>query len=127
MYILSFIVPSPEVKLFGVSSGSTRVLGSSVSLTCTIQHQRGRYVDTPTTVISSWDAPNNIYSGDNEDNVTSVDLNIASLGTADSGVYRCLANMVDSSGNEYIADSSTATASESIVISKMKCHILHVC
>ena len=78
-------------------------------------------MDTPTTVISRWDAPNTAYGGDSEEDATSVDLNIASLERADSGVYSCSANVVDSSDNKYIADSTIATAFERIIISKMKC------
>ena len=111
-------VPSPEVEISGVSNSSTHVFGSSLSLNCTIRPQGGDNVDTPTTVISSWDTPNPTYGGDNDANATSVDLNIASLETADSGVYKCSANVVDCSGNEYVVDSTTAHASKSIIVSK---------
>ena len=101
-----------------MSSGSEFVSGSSLSLTCTIQRQGGDYVDTPTTVLSSWNAPNTTYGGDNEADASSVDLNIASLETADSGNYMCSADVVDSSGSEYVVNSTTATDTTSIVVSK---------
>ena len=68
--------------------------------------------------MSSWNAPNTAYGGDNENGATSVDLNIASLETADSGVYSCSANVVDSSGSEYVVDSITGNDTISIVVSK---------
>ena len=111
-------VPSPEVEISGVTNGSEFVSGSSLSLTCTINPQRGDYVDTPTTVMPRWDVPNTAYGGDNEDDATSVDLNIASLETADSGVYSCSANVVDSSRSEYVVDSTTESGTISIVVSK---------
>ena len=70
--------------------------------------------------MSSWDVPNTAYGGDNDANATSVDLNIASLETADSGVYSCSANVVDSSGSEYVVDSPTGSGTISIVVSKFK-------
>ena len=114
------LVPSPEVEVSGVTSGSEFVSGSSLSLTCTIQPQGGNYVDTPTTVMSRWYTPNTayIYDGDNDANAISVNLNIVRLETADSGVYRCSANVVDSSGSEYVVDSSTGSGTISITVSK---------
>ena len=103
-----------------MTSGLELVSGSYFSLTCTIQPQRENYVDTPTTVMSSWDTPNTTYGGDNDANATSVDLNIASLETADSGVYSCSANVVDSSGSEYIVNSATGNDAISIVVSKCR-------
>ena len=113
------VVLSPEIQLFGVSSGSGYVSGSSLSLTCTIQRKGVDYVDTPTIVMSSWDAPNTAYDRNNEAHSSSVNLDIASLETADSGDYMCSAAVVDSSDSEYIVSSATATASKSIVISKL--------
>ena len=101
-----------------MTSGSEFVSGSSLSLTCTIRPQGGDSVDTPTTVMSRWDAPNAAYDRDNDANATSVDLNIGSLETADSGVYLCLANVVESSGSKYVVDSTTGNNSISIVVSK---------
>ena len=113
------------MEISGVSSGSEFVSGSSLSLTCTIQRQGGDYVDTPTTVMSSWDAPNTAYDRDNEANASSVDLDIDSLETADSGDYMCSADVVDSSGSEYVVNSTTATDTISIVVSKyMYMHIV---
>ena len=111
-----------------MTSGSEFVSGSSLSLTCTIRPQGGDYVDTPSTVMSRWDAPNTAYDGDNDANATSVNLNIASLETADSGVYNCSANVVDSSGSEYVVDSTTGSGTISIVVSKceFKYNIIHV-
>ena len=79
-------------------------------------------MDTPTTVMSIWYAPNTTYGGNNDANATSVKLNIASLETADSGVYRCSANVVDSIGSEYIVDSPTGSGTISITVSTCKYH-----
>ena len=124
-----FPVPSPEVEISGVTNGSEFVSGSSLSLTCTIRPQEGDYVDTPTTVMSSWDAPNiiHVYGGDNDANTTSMDLNITSLETADSGVYSCSANVVDSSGSEYVVDSPTGNNIISIIVRKCEFKYISTC
>ena len=75
-------------------------------------------MDTPTTVMSSWDAPNNTYDRDNKANETSVELNISSVQTADSGDYMCSASVTDSSDSVYVVDSDTATDMVNIIISK---------
>ena len=94
---------------------SELVSGSPLSLTCSIQPSS---VDTPTTVMSSWTAPNNIYDEVNAVNDTSVELMISSVETADSGDYICAARVTDSCGNEYIVDSDLATYTVSILVSK---------
>ena len=103
---------------------SELVYGSPLSLTCSIQPSS---VDTPTTVMSSWTAPNGVYYRVNPVNDTSVELMISSVETADSGNYICAARVTDSSGSEYIVDSDVATYTVSILVSKF-CHIdLLVC
>ena len=88
---------------------SELVSGSPLSLTCSIQPSS---VDTPTTVMPSWTAPNNTVSG------TSAELMISSVETADSGDYICSVRVTDSSGSEYVVDSELATDSVNIVVSK---------
>ena len=85
------------------------VSGSPLSLTCSIQPSS---VDTPTTVMSSWTAPDNTVIG------TSVELMISSVETADSGDYICSVRVTDSSGSEYVLDSELAIDSVNIVVSK---------
>ena len=88
---------------------SELVSGSPLSLTCSIQPSS---VDTPTTVMSNWIAPNNAVSG------TSVELMISSVETADSGEYICSVRVTDFSGSEYVVDSELATDYVIIVVSK---------
>ena len=88
---------------------SELVSGSALSLTCSIQPSS---VDTPTTIMSSWTAPNNTVVG------ISVELMISSVETADSGDYTCSVRVTDSSGSEYVMDSELATDSVNIVVSK---------
>ena len=110
-------VPSPVVMVSGPAE-SELVAGSSLSLTCSIQPQGGGSVDTAATIMSSWDAPNSVYDGQNTANVTSVPLNIASVQTADTGVYTCSASVTDSTGSVYVMDSTSATDTVSIIVSK---------
>ena len=110
----SHTVPSPVVALSGISGGSEFVSGSSFSLTCSIQPQGVEHVDTPTTVMSSWDAPSSEYDTDNPANASSVVLDIASLQTADTGDYTCSALVSDSSGSGYVVDSEEVTDTVSI-------------
>ena len=93
------------------------VSGSSLSFTCTIQPQGEDYVDTPTTVMSSWNTPDSNYDGNSQLNETN-DLYIAKLKTADSGEYACSAKVVDSSGARYVMNSKTADDFQSIAVSK---------
>ena len=103
----------PVVMVSGTES--ELVSGSPLSLTCSIQPSS---VDTPTTVMSSWTAPNNAYNRVNAVNDTSVELMISSVETADSGDYICSARVTDSSGSEYTVDSDLATYNVSIIVSK---------
>jgi len=114
----SHTVPSPVVAVSGVSNGSEYVSGSFLSLTCSIQPQGVEYVDTLTTVMSSWDAPSSAYDRDNPANASNVVLDIASLQTADAGDYTCSASVSDSSGSAYVVDSEEATDTVSITVSK---------
>ena len=76
-------------------------------------------MDTPTTVMSSWNAPNDIYDGDNTPNDTSVYLTISSVETADSGAYICSAIVTDdSSDSGYIVDSQPVTDTVITTVSK---------
>ena len=75
-------------------------------------------MDTPTTVMSSWDAPNSAYDKDNAANKPSVGLVISSVQTADSGDYICLASVTDSSDSVYVVDSDPATDMVNIIVSK---------
>ena len=75
-------------------------------------------MDTPISYVYSWDAPNNIYDGNNTTNDTTMFLNISSLVTADTGEYVCSARAEDSSGNQYII-SSEGNSSESYIISEL--------
>ena len=54
----------------------------------------------------------------NTANATSVLLDIASVQTADTGVYTCSASVTDSSGSVYVVDSAPATGTVSITVSK---------
>ena len=110
-------VPSPVVMVSSPAE-SELVAGSSLSLTCSIQPQGGGSVDTAATIMSSWDAPDSVYDGQNTANATSVPLNIASVQTADTGVYTCSASVTDSSGSVYVVDSALATDTVSITVSK---------
>ena len=106
------------VTLLGVSESAEFVSGSSLTLTCFIEFRNGAYVDTPITVISSWDVPNSVHDRANEPNATSVVLNISNLETADSGDYICFSSVIDSSGSEHIEKSTQINSSESILVSK---------
>ena len=106
-------VPSPVVMVSPISS--MLVSGSSLSLICSIQPTS---VTTATTVIFSWNAPNNIYDTVDSVTDTSVELMISSVMTADSGDYICSATITDSSDSMYIIDSEPATATASVIVSK---------
>ena len=116
MYI-SPPVPSPDVTV-SPPTQSELVSGSPLSLTCSIQPRGGSSVDTPTTVRSSWNAPNDIHDGDNTPNDTSVYLTISSVETADSGAYICSAIVTDSSDSRYVVDSQPVTDTVNITVSK---------
>ena len=75
-------------------------------------------MDTAATIMSSWDAPNSVYDGQNTANATSVPLNIASVQTADTGDYTCSASVTDSTGSVYVMNSAPATDTVSITVSK---------
>ena len=109
-------VPSPEVM---VSVESELVSGSPLSLTCSIQPRGGSSVDTATTVMSSWSAPNSAYDRENTTNDTSVELVISSVQTSDSGDYICSASVTDSSDSVYVVDSQPANNSVTITVSKL--------
>ena len=110
-------VPSPVVMVSSPAE-SELVAGSSLSLTCSIQPQGGGSVDTAATIMSSWDAPDSMYDGQNTANATSLDLSIANVQTADTGLYTCSASVTDSSGSMYVMDSTSATGTVSITVSK---------
>ena len=99
------IVPRPVVAVSGVSNGTVLEFGSSLELTCSIQPQGVEHVDTRTTIMSNWSAPNSQYSKNNPPNNSIVSLNIPSVGTADAGRYTCVANVFDSSGSDYVVTS----------------------
>ena len=112
-------VPSPDVTVSPLALLSPPwPPGSPLSLTCSIQPPGGSSVGTSTTVISSWNTPNDIYDRDNTPNDISVDLTIPSVQTADSGAYICSATVTDSSGSRYVVDSQPATDTLSITVSK---------
>ena len=120
MMCVSPSVHSPVVTVSGPVE-SELVAGSSLSLTCSIQPQGGNSVDTAATITSSWDAPDsaqNTESTASATNATTLDLNIASVQTADTGVYTCSASVTDSTGSVYVVDSATATDTISITVSK---------
>ena len=94
---------------------SMLVSGSSLSLICSIQPTS---VTTATTVIFSWNAPNNIYDTIDSVTDTSVELMISSVVTADSGDYICSATLTDSSDSMYIIDSEPANVTASVIVSK---------
>ena len=113
-------VPSPVVMVSGPAE-SELVAGSSLSLTCSIQPHRDSSVDTAATIMSSWDAPDNARNTNSTSiatSATSLDLNIASVQTADTGVYTCSASVTDSSGSVYVMNSTSASDSFSITVSK---------
>ena len=110
-------VPSPVVMISGPAE-TELVAGSSLSLNCSIQPQGGGSVDTAATLISSWDAPDSMYDVQNTNNATCVLLDIASVQTADTGVYTCSADKTDSTGSVYVVDSDPATHTVSITVSK---------
>ena len=109
-------VPSPVVMVSVMES--MLVSGSSLSLICSIQPTS---VTTATTVIFSWNAPNN--GTINAVNETSVELMISSVVTADSGEYICSATLTDSSNSMYVIDSEPATATAIVIVSKCSCHL----
>ena len=92
---------------------SVLVSGSSLSLICSIQSTS---VTTPTTVMFSWNAPNNDTVNAVID--TSVELMISSVVTADSGDYICSATLTDSSDSIYIIDSEPANVTAIVIVSK---------
>ena len=95
--------------------------GSSLSLICSIQPTIQPTSVTPTTVMFSWNAPNNDTVNAVDD--TSVELMISSVVTVDSGDYICSATITDSSNSMYIIDSEPATATASVIVSKCSCHL----
>ena len=113
-------VPSPVVMVSGPAE-SELVAGSSLFLTCSIQSQEGGSVDTAATVMSSWDAPDNARNTDSTaiaTSATTLELDIASVQTADTGVYTCSASVTDSTGSVYVIDSALATDTVTITVSK---------
>ena len=113
-------VPSPVVMVSSQAELEL-VAGSSLSLTCSIQPQGCSSVYTAATIMSSWDAPDsarNTKSTANATSAASLELDIASVQTADTGVYTCSANMTDSSGSVYVVDNDPATDTFSITVSK---------
>ena len=116
MYI-SPLVPSPDVTVSDLTE-SNLVSGSPLSLTCSIQPRGGSSVDTPITVVFSWNAPNDRYDGDNTSNDSSVDLTISSVQTADSGAYICSAIMTNSNDSGYVVGSQPVADTVSITVSK---------
>ena len=113
-------VPSPVVTVSGPAESELEA-GSSLSLTCSIQLQEGGSVDTTTTIMSSWDAPDNARNTDSTaiaTSATTLDLNIASVQTADTGVYTCSASVTDFTDSVYVIDSTSATDTVSITVSK---------
>ena len=97
-------------------SASEAVFGSSLAINCSIT--RPISVDTPTTVMFGWTAPNSTYNRVNTVNDTSVELMISSVETADSGDYICSATLTDSSDSVYVVDSEPATQTVTITVSK---------
>ena len=98
---------------------SMLVSGSSLFLICSIQPTiQPTSVTTPTTVIFSWNAPNNIYDTVDSVTDTSVELMISSVVTADSGDYICSATLTDSNDSMYIIDSEPANVTANIIVSK---------
>ena len=96
---------------------SELVSGSLLTLTCSITQPAS--VDTPTTIMSSWTAPNSTYYNTvNTVNATSVELMISSVETADSGNYSCSATLTDSSDSVYVVNSEPANDTISITVSK---------
>ena len=95
---------------------SMLVSGSSLSLICSIQQPTS--VTTPTTVIFSWNAPNNVYDTVDSVTDTSVELMISSVVTADSGDYICSATLTDSNDSMYIIDSEPANVTAIVIVSK---------
>ena len=94
---------------------SELVSGTPLSLTCSIQPSS---VDTPTTVISNWTAPNSTYNRVNAVNATSVELMISSVETADSGDYICSVRVTDSSGSLHVIDSEQVINMVNITVSE---------
>ena len=109
----SLSVPRPDVAV----SAAMRELvsGSSLSLSCSIQPLS---VDTSTTISSNWTTPGGRYDRVNGDSDTSPQLVISSVETADSGVYTCSVIVTDSTGSQYILDSSLNISSINITVSK---------
>ena len=113
-------VPSPVVTVSGPVE-SELVAGSSLSLTCSIQPQGGSSVDTAATIMSSWDAPDSLRTTESTASATSattLELDIASVQTADTGVYTCSASVTDSTGSVYVVDSASATDTVNITVGK---------
>ena len=120
LLLLSPPVPSPVVNVSGPAELEL-VAGSSLSLTCSIQPQGGGSVNTAATIMSSWDAPDNARNRDSTSTATSattLELNITSVQTADTGVYTCSASVTDSSGSVYVMNSTSATDTVNITVSK---------
>ena len=59
-----------------------------------------------------------MHGGQNTANATSVPLDIASVQTADTGVYTCSVSVTDSTGSMYIVDSNAASDTLRIIVSK---------
>ena len=118
--VLFFSVPMPVVTISGVDNGAELNSGSSLSLICSIQPQGMEYVDTPVTVVYSWDVPSSghEYNITNQTNAPAVSLDIVSLTASDSGSHSCRGNLADSSGSRYIMKSEGMAHTLSIRVSK---------
>ena len=103
----------------GASNSAELESGSSLELTCSIQPQGVRHVDTPSTIMSRWSAPSSQYSRDDGTaNASTVSLSIPSVVTADSGAYTCTASVSDSSGSGYVVASEEVMETVSITVSE---------
>ena len=108
-YVISLSVPSPDV----MATKSELVSSPLLSFNCSIQSHST--VDTPTTVMSSWDAPNSDYD---RFNTTNVSLVISSKQTAYSRDYICSASVGDTSDSLYVVNSDPPTDMVNITVSK---------
>ena len=106
---ISASVPRPAVMVSAIEY--ELVSGSPLSLTCSTQPSP---VDTPTTVMSTWTAPDSETVSDGVESLV-----IPSVETADSGDYTCSVRVTDSSSSLYVLDSELATHSVNIVVSKL--------
>ena len=113
-------VPMPEITIFGVDNGSELYFGSSLSLICSVQLQQIEYVDTPITIVSSWDTPMSEHDMVKTNNSYIVNHEINTFPRENSGPYTCKASVHVTNESIYVVESQKQTRTYNITITSEK-------